>query len=245
MAIIRSKSRVLFVSALIIATTFACDNQSDGASDNNKVECPLGHNCDGGAGSGGVFSEREGGTDDKATGGATALTDREELWRDAAAIASDARSEGAPATIASDSSIEDSGDATVDVGLVESEAKDASSTDDAQSIGTDGTVDTGETTGSGEPCENGRVDGTEAKTLAAQGALLLDVRTPSEFAVDAIPNAINIPLDELASRLDELPTDGVIITYCRSGSRSSQAAQLLRDEGFIVCNLGPRSAWDS
>jgi rhodanese-related sulfurtransferase len=79
----------------------------------------------------------------------------------------------------------------------------------------------------------------------AQGAFLLDVRTAAEFAAGSLPGATNIPVTELADRIDELPTDVPIVTYCQSGARATTAANLLRDEGFEVCNLGPISAWDA
>jgi len=97
--------------------------------------------------------------------------------------------------------------------------------------------------GSADPCPGGTVDGTQAQELVGQGALLLDVRTTGEFAGGALPGAVNIPVGELSSRLDELPTDTTIITYCASGSRSATAAALLRNEGFTVCNLGAMSNW--
>lgn len=47
------------------------------------------------------------------------------------------------------------------------------------------------------------------------GVIVLDVRPPEEFASGHIPGAISIPLDELAVRLDELPSDTEIVAYCR------------------------------
>jgi rhodanese-related sulfurtransferase len=106
-----------------------------------------------------------------------------------------------------------------------------------------GGAGSGGTSGNAEPCDSGTVSGTRARELVAQGALLLDVRTASEFARGNLAGAINIPLDELPDRLGELPKDKTIVTYCSSGSRASQAADLLRRQGFTVCNLGPMSAW--
>ena len=106
---------------------------------------------------------------------------------------------------------------------------------------------TGGSTGGGlteaEACPNGSVDGEEAQALVAQGAFLLDVRTPEEYAAGHIDGATNIPVEEVSGRTAELPTDTVIVTYCRSGSRSATAAQTLRQAGLEVCDLGPMSAW--
>ena len=64
--------------------------------------------------------------------------------------------------------------------------------------------------------------------------LLLDVRTPEEFAAGHVPGAINIPHDQLAARLDELAAarSNEIVTYCRSGKRAALALTTLHDAGF-------------
>lgn len=62
--------------------------------------------------------------------------------------------------------------------------------------------------------------------------LLVDVRTPGEFDSGYIEGAINIPVDELSSRLDELPADMPIIVYCRSGNRSARALSTLKSAGY-------------
>ncbi len=85
----------------------------------------------------------------------------------------------------------------------------------------------------------------EAKTKVGQGAMLLDVRTPQEYASGHIEGAINIPVQQLSSRLGELgEKDREIVVYCRSGARSGQATQVLRGAGFsAVQDIGPMSAW--
>ncbi len=68
--------------------------------------------------------------------------------------------------------------------------------------------------------------------------LLLDVRTPEEFELGNIRPAINIPLDELRSRLGELPRDKKIVVYCAAGQRAYFAARILMQAGFDdVSNL--------
>ncbi|QEN06755.1 CoA-disulfide reductase [Oceanispirochaeta crateris] len=64
-------------------------------------------------------------------------------------------------------------------------------------------------------------------------ALVVDVRTPMEFAGGAYPDAVNIPLDELPRRVSELgQTDREITVYCATGARSGYAARILTQQGF-------------
>jgi len=76
------------------------------------------------------------------------------------------------------------------------------------------------------------------------GVLLLDVRQPEETALGAIPEAINIPLGQLRSRLAELPHDRRIVTYCQVGLRGYVAERILRQHGFDAANLsGGMATW--
>ena len=70
-----------------------------------------------------------------------------------------------------------------------------------------------------------------------QRPLLLDVRTPEEFAAGHIPGAINIPVDELRARLGELPRGQGIATYCQVGQRGYLATRILLQTGFDVKNI--------
>ncbi len=65
---------------------------------------------------------------------------------------------------------------------------------------------------------------------------LLDVREPEEHSFFNLGGTL-IPLMELPSRLSELPTDQPVVVYCRSGSRSAIAVQLLRKAGIEAYNL--------
>jgi rhodanese-related sulfurtransferase len=68
--------------------------------------------------------------------------------------------------------------------------------------------------------------------------LLIDVRSPEEFAEGKIDNAINIPIDELRNRLNEIPVDSQIYIYCEAGLRGYLAQQILRQNGYkYVRNL--------
>jgi NADPH-dependent 2,4-dienoyl-CoA reductase/sulfur reductase-like enzyme/rhodanese-related sulfurtransferase len=68
--------------------------------------------------------------------------------------------------------------------------------------------------------------------------LLLDVRTPQEYAAGQIPGAVNFPLDELRSRLTELPRERAIAVYCQVGQRAYLATRILKQAGFHVANIG-------
>jgi phage shock protein E len=89
-----------------------------------------------------------------------------------------------------------------------------------------------------------RIDGAEARRLLEEGAVLLDVRTPAEFASGHIEGAINIPVQELEARLGVVgEKNKTVIVYCRSGARSAQAAKTLAGAGYVARDLGPMSAW--
>ncbi|MBS5787130.1 MAG: rhodanese-like domain-containing protein [Clostridioides difficile] len=63
-------------------------------------------------------------------------------------------------------------------------------------------------------------------------AVLVDVRKADEFAKGHIENAINIPLEDIESKLDTLDKEKDIYLYCRTGNRSGQAAKILSDKGY-------------
>lgn len=88
-----------------------------------------------------------------------------------------------------------------------------------------------------------RIDAAKATGLLEAGALLLDVRTPSEYERSHLDQAVNIPLQQLSVRLKELDRKRPVVLYCRSGARSASAASLLGAEGFEqVYDLGPMRA---
>jgi adenylyltransferase/sulfurtransferase len=74
---------------------------------------------------------------------------------------------------------------------------------------------------------------------------LLDVREPHELQISALPNAVNIPLGELAGRLSELDSADEMVVFCKGGTRSARALELLASAGFRkVKNLkGGINAW--
>ncbi len=88
------------------------------------------------------------------------------------------------------------------------------------------------------------ISATEAGGLLAGGAVLLDVRDQHEWRAGHAPKARHIPLAQLTARQRELPAGRTIITVCRSGMRSAQAARLLAGQGRQVANLsGGMHAW--
>jgi len=72
----------------------------------------------------------------------------------------------------------------------------------------------------------------EAQKWIAIGAIWLDVRMTSEYQFDHLPEAINLPLNQLRERLPELSKDGDYIVYCQTGRRSAAAAFILTENGF-------------
>ncbi|MCB9679668.1 MAG: rhodanese-like domain-containing protein [Alphaproteobacteria bacterium] len=93
----------------------------------------------------------------------------------------------------------------------------------------------------------------DVKTLksdldAKKVPVLVDVRTPEEFAEGHVPSAKNIPLDQLGKRLDELEPyrEQEVYLVCRSGARSARAASLLGQNGIPTVNVaGGTLAWQA
>ena len=71
-----------------------------------------------------------------------------------------------------------------------------------------------------------------------QRLLLVDVRTPQEFSQGHIPGAFNLPVDEVRSRLGELPRDREIAVYCQVGQRGYLATRILLQSGLSAKNIG-------
>ena len=75
---------------------------------------------------------------------------------------------------------------------------------------------------------------------------VLDVRSPEEFATGHVPGAVNIPYDQVASRLAAIPKDKDVVLYCRSGRRAAIAAGVLEQNGYKQLRLmqGDMPAWE-
>jgi phage shock protein E len=96
------------------------------------------------------------------------------------------------------------------------------------------------TAGAGEP------SGTQASPVAVmtqeqlvehltrhpQHLFVLDVRSPQEYAEGHVPGAVNVPHDQLASRLAEVPKDKDVVVYCRTGRRTALATEVLAANGY-------------
>lgn len=81
-------------------------------------------------------------------------------------------------------------------------------------------------------------------SVASGNHILLDVRTPEEFASGHIPGAVNISVETLAGRLSEVPANQTVVVYCRSGNRSATASQILADAGYSsIYDLGGINTW--
>jgi sulfur-carrier protein adenylyltransferase/sulfurtransferase len=80
---------------------------------------------------------------------------------------------------------------------------------------------------------------------AGESMRLIDVREPWEVAIAGLPQAVNIPLNELPQRLSELDPTADIVVMCKAGGRSRRAAAFLASHGFqSVANLtGGIDAW--
>ena len=88
------------------------------------------------------------------------------------------------------------------------------------------------------------IDTSHHRELVARGALLLDVRTPAEYCEGHLPEAINVPVQQLPARICDVgPTSRPVVVYCRSGGRSAMARVLLTWAGYQVRDLGPMTAW--
>lgn len=76
------------------------------------------------------------------------------------------------------------------------------------------------------------VENLKARLDRAEKFVLLDVREPFELEIASLPGTINIPLGELPARLGELNPEAETLILCRSGGRSANALEFLRDAGF-------------
>lgn len=79
--------------------------------------------------------------------------------------------------------------------------------------------------------------------MLEQGAAVIDVRTKSEFAAGHVAGSINIPLDQISSKINELKKHKAIIVCCRSGNRSAQAKNILQSSG--ISNVVNGGSWQN
>ena len=89
------------------------------------------------------------------------------------------------------------------------------------------------------------IDVATAREMQRAGDLIVDVRTPEEYATGHIAGAVNIPIVLLPKCLDALP-DGPVITTCSAGGRGGRAAALLDAAGRLAFTLaGGTRAWQA
>ena len=93
-----------------------------------------------------------------------------------------------------------------------------------------------------------QIDTAEAvkRMETESGYIILDVRTPEEFASGHIPGAINVPNESIGSgEIDQLPDkQQLIFVYCRSGNRSKQASEKLVKLGYTdIVEFGGINSW--
>jgi rhodanese-related sulfurtransferase len=89
------------------------------------------------------------------------------------------------------------------------------------------------------------IDVNQAAQLRDSGAFILDVREPSEWQEYHIPGATLIPLGELATRVNEVPQDKEVVVVCRSGNRSQQGRDILKNAGLeqVTSMAGGMKEW--
>jgi rhodanese-related sulfurtransferase len=85
----------------------------------------------------------------------------------------------------------------------------------------------------------------ERQAKGDSSLFVLDVRTPQEFSAGHVPGAVNIPYDEVASHLAEIPKDKDVVLYCKSGRRAGLAAEVLEANGYTKLEhlQGDMQAW--
>jgi rhodanese-related sulfurtransferase len=76
------------------------------------------------------------------------------------------------------------------------------------------------------------VEELKEKQDRGESVTLLDVREPHEWPISDLPASVKIPLGALPQRFAELSRDDELVVYCRSGGRSAQAVQFLRQMGY-------------
>ena len=80
------------------------------------------------------------------------------------------------------------------------------------------------------------------QTIIDDGAFLVDVRTPGEFAEGHVIGSVNIPLDTVPNEVEKFKNKKNIIVFCRSGNRSGQAKTILEANG--ISNVTNSGSWE-
>jgi len=84
------------------------------------------------------------------------------------------------------------------------------------------------------------------KALREAGAIIIDVRTPAEYKSGNYKGSINIPLDTISKKMNDIKKKNkAVIAVCRSGARSGQATSMLKQNGIEAYNGGPWTSLNS
>lgn len=86
-----------------------------------------------------------------------------------------------------------------------------------------------------------KTDNDHLQKIITEGAFLVDVRSPAEFASGNVRGSVNVPLDKVASQLEKFKDKKNIVVFCRSGNRSSQAKAILECNG--IANVTNGGIW--
>jgi len=97
-----------------------------------------------------------------------------------------------------------------------------------------------------KPAAPTKITPEEAQKMMSGDVIILDVRTQDEYDSGHIPNAICLPVDQVAAQAESVLPDKnqTILVYCRSGARAATASQTLADMGYTnVYNFGGILSW--
>jgi rhodanese-related sulfurtransferase len=87
----------------------------------------------------------------------------------------------------------------------------------------------------------GKKDDNALAEIINDGAFLVDVRSPMEFASEKVKGSVNIPVDQIQNHLAKFKGKNNIVVFCRSGARSSQAKAILERNG--ITNVTNGGTW--
>lgn len=84
-------------------------------------------------------------------------------------------------------------------------------------------------------------------SLEQQDSLVvIDVRTPGEFRAGHVARAINVPMDDIVSRLEDIPEEDKVVLVCQSGTRAAMTKDILGDKlDRVICLEGGMDAWEA
>lgn len=83
----------------------------------------------------------------------------------------------------------------------------------------------------------------EISNAVKQGAFLVDVRSAAEFKTGSVPGAVNIPVDNITSKVTQFKGKNAVVVFCRSGNRSRMAKSILQQLG--IKNIIDGGTWQA